>query len=121
MSVPALFVIAPNWKQTEGPFAGEWMNTLWCIRAMNQLGLSNKKQGPADTQIIQMDLKIIMLTGKTKYIHCDLMYMKLQKMQAISSDRKQISACLGMQGVRGRDHKKYVEAFWSDGYVPLFD
>lgn len=34
--IAALFMIAPNWKQTKRPLTNEWINKLWYIYAQQQ-------------------------------------------------------------------------------------
>ena len=62
MLIAALFVTTPNWKQSQCPSVGEWVNTLW----HNGIILSGKKGMNCCHTEAWRELKGFMLSEKTR-------------------------------------------------------
>lgn len=96
----ALFVMVKNWKQM---VFHKWVGKQIGLHPYNRI-LSNKNKRPL-TQVVWMSLKIIMRSERSKTKRINVVWLHSYKIPEISNystgRRKQIHACLGINGGGG--------------------
>ena len=94
MFIAHLFLIAQTWKWPRGPSAGEWINKLWSIQAIEQYSVL-KRNELSNLEKTQRTLQCTLISERSQSeyaTHCDSNYMTLWKRQNYG-DGKKISGC----------------------------